>query len=152
RGIAGIFEPLLKSRVGTRRVRSIESVSGMTVEMTKQPVPELLKFDQQPVRIGVIADDRDNAAFCVLELEYLAEDMYAADCGSGEKHELLVLIGGQEPKALMQKEGADRIPANADLDWERIRLSDSLKGPQELVRLFELLKDAVHLAWLLVVC
>src|SRR5262249_34253434 len=108
----------------------------MTVEMTKQPVPELFEFDEQPVGISMISDDRHNAALCVLELEDLAEDMYAADCRSCEKHELLVLIGGQEPKALMQKEGADHIPPSADVGWELIRLPDSLKGPQELVRLF----------------
>ena len=70
---------------------------------------ELFELDEQPVCGLGLARDAHHGAFLVRELGPLVEDKRAVDLSTGDKKELLVLIGGQLAETFMEKQRAHHV-------------------------------------------
>ena len=103
RHVPGAFQALLKVFVSAGRVGGISAVSRVTVEVSQQPMLEPLQLDEQAVGRASVARHPHHGALLVSKLGPLVQHQHAFNLRPGDKEELLIPVGGEFLKALVQE-------------------------------------------------
>jgi len=107
------LQALLKVFVDAGRMGGFSALARVTVEVRQQPMPELLKPDQQIVRGPGLAGDAEQAALLMGKLGHLIEHQHAIDFAASDKEELLVPVRSELAKAFVRKQRAHGITVTA---------------------------------------
>src|ERR1017187_7496985 len=131
--VPGALQALLKVLVSARRMRGVSALSRVTVKVCQQPVFEPLQLDKQTVGGARVGCDPHHAAFLVSKFGPLVEHQHTFNLRPCHEKELLVPVGSELLKALVQEQRTDRIAPEPCFRLGRGLGRDSVEALQELV-------------------